>query len=333
MKKYLNKLKGVQMKKFGYLLMIAGTGLLAACATVSERPVAVEAPVPQKQLQQAQIEAQQPAAKRYKRKVAIARFTNESNYGRTLMTDQDYDRIGKQASDMLASKLIKSNNFVVFERTDLGKVQKEQIIAGEAGLIGVDALIIGSVTEFGRSITGKSGFLSSTKVQTARAKVDVRIVDVKTGQAFFSATGAGDASTESGEIAGFGSSAEYDATLNDRAISAAISDMIDKLVSSLEERSWKTDVLQVQGGQVFISGGSRQGLKIGDTLQIMKKGKAVKSQQSGFDINLPPQKVAVIRVSGFFGDSENNEGSVCEIVSGTVDPASLKTIYVEGAKQ
>jgi hypothetical protein len=37
----------------------------------------------------------------------------------------------------------------------------------------------GRVTEFGRSITGKAGFLSSTKVQTARAKVDVRIVDVK----------------------------------------------------------------------------------------------------------------------------------------------------------
>jgi len=317
------------MKKHAILSMIAAIGLFAGCATVSERPIIVEPPTSNAQLQQAQTTIQLPAAKRYKRKIAIARFTNESNYGRALMTDQDYDRIGKQASDMLATKLIKSNNFVVFERTDLNKVLNEQSISRDAGLVGVDALIIGSVTEFGRSITGKSGFLSSTKVQTARSKVDVRIVDVRTGQAFFSATGAGEANTESGEIAGYGSRAEYDATLNDRAISAAISDMIDKLVSSLEERPWKTDVLDVQGGQVFIRGGQRQGLKVGDTLQVLVKGQVMKSRQSGFDINLPPKKVATIKVSAFFGDTENNEGSVCEVVSGAIDPASLKAIYVE----
>lgn len=318
------------MKKLGFLLMIAVTGSFAGCATVSERPVIVEPPVSKAELQQAQTTIQLPTAKRYKRKIAIARFTNESNYGRALMTDQDYARIGKQASDMLASKLIKSNNFIVFERTDLnGLLNEQQAISGDAGLVGVDALIIGSVTEFGRAITGKSGFLSSTKVQTARAKVDVRIVDVKTGQAFFSATGAGEANTESGEIAGYGSRAEYDATLNDRAISASISDMIDKLVSSLDERPWKTDVLEVQGGQVFISGGQRQGLKVGDTLQVMEKGQTVKSRQSGFDINLPPKKVAAIKITAFFGENENNEGSVCEVVSGTIDPSTLKATYVE----
>jgi len=317
------------MKKSGYLMMVAGTVLFTGCATVSERPVIVEPIAPKAQLQQAQTMSQLPSAKRYKRKIAIARFTNESNYGRALMTDQDYDRIGKQASDMLASKLIKSNNFVVFERTDLNKIQKEQDITGDTGLVGVDALVIGSVTEFGRAITGKSGFLSSTKVQTARAKVDVRIVDVKTGQAFFSATGAGEANTESGEIAGYGSRAEYDETLNDRAISAAISDMIDKLVSSLEERPWKTDVLEVQGDQVFISGGQRQGLKVGDNLQVMVSGQKIKSRQSGLDIYLPAKKVATVKVTAFFGDNENNEGSVCVVVSGILDPTLLKAIFVE----
>lgn len=320
------------MKKFGCLLMIVGITLFAGCATISDRPVIIEPPASKTQLQQAQSTIQQPTAKRYKRKIAISRFTNESNYGRALMTDQDYDRIGKQASDMLASKLIKSNNFIVFERPDLTKVQKEQVISGDASLVGVDALIIGSVTEFGRSITGKTGFLSSTKVQTARAKVDVRIVDVKSGHAFFSATGAGEANTESGEIAGYGSRAEYDATLNDRAISASISDMIDKLVSSLDERPWKTDILEIQDRHVFISGGQRQGIKIGDMFQVMEKGQMVKSRQSGFDINLPPKKIATVKVTAFFGENENSEGSVCEIVSGTVDPTSFKTTYVEEVK-
>ncbi len=319
------------MKKLSYLIVVAGA-CFAGCATVSERPVIIEPAMPKAQLQQAQAAAQLPVAKRYKRKVAIARFTNESNYGRTLMSDQDFDRIGKQASDMLASKLIKSDSFIVFERTDLGKVQKEQAITGDAGLIGVDTLIIGSVSEFGRAITGKSGFLSSTKIQTARAKVDARLVDVKTGQAFFSATGSGEANTESGEIAGFGSQSDYDATLNDRAISAAIADMIDKLVSSLAERPWRTDILEIQDGNVFISGGQRQGLKAGDLLQVMVTGKKIKSKQSGFDMYLPSQKIATVKIVSFFGENESNEGSVCVVVSGSVDPATIKSIYVEEVK-
>jgi curli biogenesis system outer membrane secretion channel CsgG len=275
---------------------------------------------------------QQPLVKRFKRKVAIGRFTNESNYGRALMTDQDYDRIGKQASDMLASKMVKSGKFIVFERPDLNKVKREQSLTGDAALVGVDSLIIGSVTEFGRSIGGKSGFMSSTKVQTARAKVEIRLVDVKTSQVFFSASGTGEASTESGEIAGFGSRADYDATLNDRAISAAISDVIDRLVATLDERSWKTDILHVQANQVFVSGGQRQGLKPGDMLQVMEQGTAVKSRQSGFMINLPSGKVATIKVLSLFGDSENNEGAVSEVIQGAIDPDKLSRLYVEEIK-
>ena len=220
------------MKRQLYVPLVLTMILTSGCATTSPKMEPTEATVSQKQQTLAQKEAQQvPSAKRYKRKIAIVRFTNETNYGKALMSDQDFDRIGKQASDMLASRLIKSANFLVFERIDMKKVQQEQSLAGGGSLIGVDTVIVGSVTEFGRSIGGKSGFMSSTKVQTARTKVEIRLIDIKTGQAFFSATGAGEATTESGEIAGYGSRAEYDATLNDRAIGAAISDVIDKLVN------------------------------------------------------------------------------------------------------
>ena len=321
------------MHLFKILIFGGFAATFAGCATVSTPTVQVEAPVTQVEQVKAQAVVQLPVVKGYKRKVAIARFSNESNYGRSLMTDQDYDRIGKQASDMLAAKLIMTNKFIVFERTDLNKVQREQAISGTAELIGVDALIIGSVTEFGRATGGTQGFLSKTKVQTARAKVEARLVDVKTGQAFFSAAGVGEASTESGEIAGYGSRADYDATLNDRAISAAISDMLDKVVSTFGERPWKTDILEIQDGLVFISGGQKQGIKVGDILQVMEQGASVKSKQSGFEINLPAKKSAEIRVVSFFGDNENNEGSVCEISSGNVNAASLGKIYVEEVKK
>jgi len=302
--------------------------LFGGCATVSPTPAPQESPVPKAEQQRVQEKAQQPEEKRYKIKVAVGRFTNESNYGRSLLTDAELDRIGKQASDMLTSRLVQAGQFVVLERTDLNKVLMEQQVAGDAKLVGSDTLIIGSVTEFGRSVGGKVGFLSSTKVQTAKAKVDIRLVDVKTSHAYFSAIGAGEASTESGEIAGFGSRADYDATLNDRAIAAAISDVIDRLVSRLQDRRWKTDILDVKGGQVFITGGKRQGVQPGDVLDVMEAGDTVKSKQTGFDVTLPPRKVATLRVVSLFGETETDEGAVCEVVGGTLPAPLSPKLYV-----
>jgi curli biogenesis system outer membrane secretion channel CsgG len=309
-------------------ILASGAALLAACATPAQRPVTVESPVPQATQLTAQQAALAPAAPRYKRKIAVGRFTNETTYGRSLLNDADLDRIGKQASDMLTSRLVMSGQFIVLERPDLVKVQREQQLAGAGNLVGADTLVMGSVTEFGRSVGGKVGFLSSTKTQLAKAKVDVRLVDVKTGQAYFSATGAGEASTEVGEVAGFGGRSDYDATLNDRAIAAAISDLIDRIVSKLSDRPWRTDILEVQGGQVFVTGGKTQGLRAGDPLLVMEAGQTVKSAQTGFEVALPARQVAALRVLSTFGDSEVNEGSVCEITSGTVEKPALPKLFV-----
>jgi curli biogenesis system outer membrane secretion channel CsgG len=306
--------------------------LLSACATPSQRPVMAESPV----AKAAQLQAQEarlavPAAPRYKRKVAIGRFSNETNYGRSLLNDADLDRLGKQASDMLSSRLVMSGQFIVLERPDVSKIEREQNVAKGGSLVGADTLVMGSVTEFGRSVGGKVGFLSSTKVQLAKAKVDVRLVDVKTGHAYFSALGAGEASTEVGEVAGFGSRSEYDATLNDRAIAAAISDVIDRLVTKLTDRPWRTDILELQAGQVFISGGKSQGLRPGDALLVMQAGQTVKSAQSGFEVTLPPKQVASLRVLSTFGETDTSEGSVCELTSGGVERAALPKLFVTSA--
>ena len=301
---------------------------LAACVTPQQRPEVTEAPLSRADQVKAQAAAQAPAAPRYKRKVAIGRFSNETNYGRSLLADADLDRLGKQASDMLASRLVMSQQFLVLERPDAAKLEREHQLAGSGGLVGADTLIIGSVTEFGRSVSGKVGFLSSTKLQLAKAKVDVRLVDVKTGLAYFSAQGAGEASVEAGEVAGFGSRSAYDATLNDRAIAAAISDVIDRLVSKLTDRPWRTDILEVQGSQVFISGGARQGLRAGDRLAVMAAGQTVKSAQTGFEVTLPPKEVGALRVISTFGDSETNEGSVCELAGGAIDKGALRKLFV-----
>jgi curli biogenesis system outer membrane secretion channel CsgG len=310
------------------ILILGCVCLMAGCATVAPQIQPVEAPVSQQVQTQAQQAAQLPAIKKYKRKIVIGRFTNETNYGRALLSDEEYQSMGRQVSDMLATRLIQSNRFLVFERPDLNEVKAEQGITNQKDLIGADTIIFGSLTEFGRSVTGKAGFLSSAVMQTAKATVEIRLVDTKTAQGFFSTTGSGQASTEQGDVAGFGNAAAYDSTLNDRAIAASISDLINNLIISLENRPWKTDILKVDGDQVYISGGKYQGIKEGDILFVMKKTGAVKSQQSGFTIDLPPEKVATIKVISLFGDSETNEGSQAQVIDGKIDPSTTDQLFV-----
>jgi curli biogenesis system outer membrane secretion channel CsgG len=307
--------------------------LLTACAVTTPPQEPSEAPVSRAQQVEAQRRIATPQVKTLKRKIAIGRFSNETRYGRTFQVDANLDPLGKQASDMLMTRLVASNKFLVFERQDLSKLEKEQVLLKESNLIGVDAVILGSVTEFGRNTTGKSGFLSSTKVQTARAKVEIRLADARTGYVFFTATGTGEASTESGEIAGFGSRADYDGTLNDRAIGAAISDVQNALIAKLEERPWRTDILKIDNKQLFISGGTRQGLKPGDMLTIMKQGETVKSSQTGFAITLPATPIGKARIASIFGDNESNEGSVAELVSGASSAGAGDVVFVTESRE
>ncbi|WP_233560123.1 CsgG/HfaB family protein [Oleomonas cavernae] len=297
---------------------------LAACATPAPVPTEVSAPAP------SLAAAPAPDMPTLKRKVAIGRFSNSTNYGRALLLATERDPLADQAADMLSARLVESGKFMVFERSDLDVVRAEQALqgSGSAQLVGVDALIIGSVTEFGRKTDGQTGFLSSTKRQTASATVEVRLVDVHTGRAFFSTSGHGDAVVEAGEIAGFGSNASYDGTLNDRAIAAAVADLMTGVMQKLQERSWSTDILQVKGGDVLISGGPAQGLKIGDRLRVERPGQTVTSGQTGLPIALPGDYVATLEIVSFFGDQPEAQGAVTRVVEGKVNAAQAKSLIV-----
>jgi curli biogenesis system outer membrane secretion channel CsgG len=254
-----------------------------------------------------------------KRRIAVGRFTNATQYGRALLLPGEKDPLADQAADMLSARLVGTGKFIVLERRDIGAIKIEQSLIGAANTVGSDTLLVGSVTQFGRQMEGKVGFLNSKARQVATATVEIRLVDVRTGQAFFSTIGSGTASLEVSEVVGFGSRAAYDSTLNDKAISAAVSDLMTNLMQNLQQRAWSTDVLSVSGGQVMISGGAGQGLHVGDRLTVARRGKLVVSQQSGLPIELPAQPVAAIQVNGFFGAGDA-EGAQATIMQGAVDP-------------
>lgn len=315
--------------KIAQPLVVAAVLSAGGCATVPKEPERVSVPVVA-----VPAAAVLPATPTLKRKVAVARFTNSTRYGKSLLSDGESDPLADQAADMLSSRLVDSRQFIVFERNDLAAVAAENQLMKldvTANLVGVDALIVGSVTEFGRAVEGQSGFLSSTKRQKASATVEARLVDPRSGLVIFSASGKGEATTESGEVAGFGSQAGYDARLNDAAISAAISDLTSELIGKLSSRRWSTDILRMDGTRIFISGGARQGLKPGDRLAVETRGETVRSAQTGLPITLPGERIATIEVNDFFGDDEYSEGSSATVVEGSIagrDPSTL--VVVEG---
>ncbi len=277
-----------------------------------------------------QIEEKKTHSKTLKRKVAIARFSNETQYGKGIFYDKENDPMAKQALDLLSNKLMMSDKFLMLERSDLDKIIEEsKVNGGDFTRVGADYLIIGSITEFGRKNLGDANLISRTKTQVAEAAVTIRMIDVKTGQIIYSEEAKGEAELKSKSTLGVGSSADFDATLSDKAISAALSKLTENIIFNLMDRPWKAYFLTVDNGDYFISGGKSQGIEIGDEFIVKEKGRSVKNPQTGMLIELPGKVVARIKVTFSDGSSPENEFSIIEFLEGSINPEQLENYFIE----
>jgi curli biogenesis system outer membrane secretion channel CsgG len=278
----------------------------------------------------AQTAATADAPRELKRKVAIGRFTNVTRYGKGLLTSGSPDPLANQAADILANRLVETGRFLVFDRPSIAGAEAIGAAdAAAADLAGMDAIVVGSVTEFGRRDEGRAGFISSSKRQVVEATVEARLIEVSTGRVFFTASGSGAAMSEHGEVLGYGSRAAYDATLNDKALSAAIADMMNEVVQKLAARPWSTDVLAVRDGAPLISGGPAQGVQPGDRFAVLRRGQRIAGASTGTLVELPGEELAQIEVVSFFGADELSQGATTRIVSGSIAPdADLTTLKV-----
>jgi curli biogenesis system outer membrane secretion channel CsgG len=315
------------MKKLLCFCFFSGLILLFTNCTTT-KPLVVET-VPIKNQVVSKTITDQPE-RSLKRKVAIARFSNETKYGRGFFDKGNEDRLGKQVMDILSARLVETDKFVLLERSDLDQISKEKEIANLKSLdIPADYLIVGSVTEFGRKATSDVGIFNRTKKQTAYAKVSIRLIDVKTSQIIYSEEGEGEAFTESGTVLGVGSTAEYDATLNDKVINAAISKLVNNIVEHLLNSPWKSYLIAFEEGNYFIAGGEKQGIKAGDEFDVYKKGSVVKNPQTNSEIELPGKIVAKIKVLSTLPGTELTELSICSKISGELPETDFSDYYIQ----
>lgn len=318
-------------KKNCYVVLLVSVLMLLqySCATVQKSEVEVV----DKKPQISKVLTEEAPDRFLKRKVAIARFSNETKYGQSFFIDENKDVIGKQAMDILSAKLAATDKFILLERADFEKINKELNIGNLSGLnISADYLIVGSVSEFGRKEVSDVGVFSRVKKQQAYAKVNIRLIDVASGQIIYSAEGDGEAFSEAGSVMGVGARAGYDSTLNDKVISAAISKLVNNVIETLLDKPWRSYILSYENGNYIISGGKSQGIRKDDVFGVYKKGKKVKNPQTNMSIELPGQVVGKVRVQALSGDNPNNEISLCSIESGDVPSDNFSEYYIQEIK-
>lgn len=108
----------------GIFGLVVGLFFLTGCVTV-EQPTLHKTPSKKAPSLSKSLVVDSSKPNGLKRKVAIGRFSNETRYGQSFFLDKDNDRIGKQAMDILSAKLFQTGKFIMLERADLSKIEKE----------------------------------------------------------------------------------------------------------------------------------------------------------------------------------------------------------------
>jgi curli biogenesis system outer membrane secretion channel CsgG len=207
------------------LAMVAGCWAVAGCAAQERRAMPTDGDDP----------VAETRGPRYK--VVLGKVANESPYQRGIFSD-GVDRLGGQARAILKTRLSRTDRFDVMDRDHSDEIAAEaRLDSAPLQLKGAELLLSGAVTEFGRRETGAQalgGVLAQSRTQTAYAKVSVNVVDVRTSRIVRAFQGAGECELRNGGALGFGSTAGYDSTLNDKVLDLAVQEAVQKMIAALD---------------------------------------------------------------------------------------------------
>jgi curli biogenesis system outer membrane secretion channel CsgG len=279
-----------------------------------------------------------------KKRVAVMNFdyaTVQSGVEALFGTNQD---IGKGIADILVDKLVNDGTYSVIERKQLDKIIAEQNFSNSdradassaakiARILGVDAIIIGSITQFGRddkSTNVGGGAASSTlgrfgiggvkaSKSTAVCTITARMIDTSTAEIVASVQGHGEETRNGTGVVGTGGSyagmvggaldmksSNFANTILGAAVNKATSDVahgLDQKAASLPTAPVKA--VKIDGvvadvspdGTIIINVGSKDGVKVGDTLAINRKVRDVKDPTSGKVLRSVVDAVGTLKIT------------------------------------
>ncbi|MEQ1884448.1 MAG: CsgG/HfaB family protein [Bryobacteraceae bacterium] len=283
-----------------------------------------------------------------KKRVAVMNFeygTVSTSVVQIWGSNQD---IGKGISDMIVDRLVNGAKYSVIERKALDKLMTEQNFsnsdradpssAAKLGkLLGVDAIIIGSVTQFGRddkstnlgglgAAAGRFGIGGIGKKESkAVVQLTARLVNVETGEILASIAGKGESKRSgtnliggggSGSAVGAGgldmSNSNFGATILGEATNQAVTEVVaglDEKSATLPTRVIEIDgmVADVSGSTLVLNVGKRAGIRVGDTLKIARAGREIKDPATGKVLRRVETDLGTIKITS--ADDGSSEGT------------------------
>ena len=261
--------------------------------------------------------------------------------------------VGKGIADLLVKNLVTDGTYSVIERKQLDKILTEQNFsnsdranpasAAKLGkVLGVDAIIVGSITEFGnetknRNLGGGGGNWGGFgiggvghKETKANVAIDARIVDIDTAEILGVAEGKGESKRSSNSLLGgggnwhgfgggaadFGSS-DFQQTIIGEATKAAVDQMTSGLIADapkLQARVVKVEglVAAVDGDQIVLNVGSKTGIKVGDHMSVERVTSTIKDPATGAVLRKMTTKLGELEVTDV-----DDVSAVCKPVNGS----------------
>jgi curli biogenesis system outer membrane secretion channel CsgG len=270
--------------------------------------------------------------------------------------------VGRGITDLLVQKVIQDGEYSVIERKAVDKILAEQnfsnsdranpAMAAKIGkLLGVDAVIVGSITKFGRDDKSKSygglgvgprafgiGGIKKSEAKAVCA-ISVRLVDTSTGEVLAAVTGEGEskrsgtsliggAGSNDGGVGGFDTHASnFGQTLLGEAVMQAVTDVGGQLgesVANVPTRKGEVSgmVADVSGNTLIVNLGSKTGLKVGDKLDISRADRQIKDPTTGKALETVTNKIGegtIVEIDAdsatltFSGTSAAKVGDVAKI--------------------
>jgi curli biogenesis system outer membrane secretion channel CsgG len=275
-----------------------------------------------------------------KRSVAVVDFdyaTVQSGVAAIFGTNQD---VGRGVADLIVEKLVKSGTYRVIERKAIQKILAEQNFsnsdrvdpnsAAKIGrLLGADAIVMGSITQFGRDdksskvggdvVSGQLGRFGIGGVGRKNSKAVVglsaRMVSVDTGEILSVASGKGESTRSGTSLIGSGgsyaaaaggvidmTSSNFADTVLGEAVNAASAQLVTELntaAARVPVKQVNIDglVADVSGDTLVINVGTRGGVKVGDTLSVRRTGREIRDPASGKVIRRVEENVGQIAIT------------------------------------
>lgn len=281
-----------------------------------------------------------------KKRIAVLDFdfaTVQNNVASIFGTNQD---IGKGIADLLVDRLVSDGRYSVVERKALMKVIAEQnfsnsdradaTTAAKLGkLLGVDGIVIGSITQFGRDdqnrTIGGSAFgglasrygLGGVGQRKAKAVVGVsaRLVNIQTAEILAVVMGKGESKRSGASLIGEGGSwgAGGGGNLNmggsnfsETLLGEAVANAVNQVAIGLEndESRLPSHVISISGLVADVSGntlilnvGASAGVRVGDRLAITRGDRVIKDPATGKVIRRIEDPIGQVTITQVDADS------------------------------